>query len=98
MDDDFDDSYEGLMALSQIVGPVKRGCSDDTLGGLPNGTYAEFSAGTSENSEDNKVVGDNGNCAICLEDYKQEDMCTKLPRCSHFYHKDCVKVSSSPNI
>jgi RING-like zinc finger len=43
-------------------------------------------------SDDNKVLGDNGNCAICLEDYVPTDVCTKLPRCLHFYHKDCVKV------
>lgn len=88
MDDDFDDSYEGLLALSQIVGPVKRGCSEGTLDGLPHGTYAEFSAG---GSDANKVLGDNGNCAICLEDYGPTDSCTKLPRCMHFYHKECVK-------
>lgn len=93
MDDDFDDSYEGLLALGQIVGPVKRGCSEDTLGGLPHGTYAEFSATGPENNNENKVLGDSGNCAICLEDYVATDMCTKLPRCLHFYHKDCVKVS-----
>jgi hypothetical protein len=92
MDDDFDDSYEGLLALGQIVGPVKRGCSEGTLDGLPRGTYAEFSAG---GSDDNKVLGDNGSCAICLEDYRSTDLCTKLPRCKHFYHKDCVKVSFS---
>ncbi|KIM24887.1 hypothetical protein M408DRAFT_331556 [Serendipita vermifera MAFF 305830] len=91
LDDDFDDSYESLLALGQLVGPVKRGCSDDTLGGLPHGTYAEFSAGSAETAGDNKVLGDNNSCAICLEDYTPTDMCTKLPRCLHFYHKDCVK-------
>ncbi|CAG7849014.1 SubName: Full=Uncharacterized protein {ECO:0000313/EMBL:CCA67371.1} [Serendipita indica DSM 11827] len=86
LDDDFDDSYEALMALTQHVGPVKRGCSQKSLEELPSGTYKEFSEGATE-----KVVGDNGNCAICLEDYQPEDACMKLPRCSHFYHKDCVK-------
>jgi hypothetical protein len=95
LDDEFDPSYETLLTLGQIVGPVKRGCSEGTLDGLPQGTYAEFLAG---GSDDNKVLGDNGNCAICLEDYKPTDACTKLPRCLHFYHKDCVKVKfpSSP--
>jgi hypothetical protein len=74
------------MALSQSIGQVKKGCSKETMNKLPSGKYSEFS-----NASD-KVVGDNGNCAICLEDYKPDDGCLKLPRCSHFYHKDCVKV------
>ncbi|PVF96975.1 hypothetical protein CPB86DRAFT_858380 [Serendipita vermifera] len=85
-DDEFDDSYEGLMALGQSIGQVKKGCSKETLNKLPCGKYSEFSSVSND-----KAVGDNGNCAICLEDYKPEDNCLKLPRCSHFYHKDCVK-------
>lgn len=84
------------MALTQTIGAAKRGCSSETLAELPSGTYAEFSK--TKNGEE-KVVGDSQSCAICLEDYKLEDLCLKLSRCSHFYHKECVRVgihSSSP--
>ncbi|KAG8825216.1 hypothetical protein FRC19_011892 [Serendipita sp. 401] len=88
-DEDFDDSYEALMALGQMIGPAASGCSNKTLDDLQSGVYREFAG--EKRSEPGQAVSDNDNCAICLEDYKEADVCVRLPRCSHLYHKECIK-------
>ena len=32
---------------------------------------------------------DHGNCAICLEDYKEDNIIEKTP-CNHIFHSDCL--------
>ncbi|KAL3532919.1 hypothetical protein ACH5RR_006440 [Cinchona calisaya] len=31
-----------------------------------------------------------GDCAICLEGFKEGELCRKLPDCNHFFHRNCV--------
>lgn len=35
-------------------------------------------------------ISDNQSCSICLYDYNNEDMITKL-ECLHFFHTECIK-------
>ncbi|KAI5665201.1 hypothetical protein M9H77_24524 [Catharanthus roseus] len=30
-------------------------------------------------------------CSICLAEYESEDMVTRLPRCGHVFHVDCIR-------
>lgn len=73
---------------------MKRGCASEAVDKLPSGSYADFSTpAPGDGNGKGKVKGDDGSCAICLEDYMESDICTKLPKCSHFYHKICIAVS-----
>lgn len=88
--DDFDMgldlTYEGLLALSERIGPVvHRGASDTALAsGL---TIFKYASGSS-------AVGDGETrCAICLEDYEESDECARSNKCNHALHTSCLTVS-----
>jgi hypothetical protein len=43
---------------------------------------------------DNEIISqdeNDNNCFICLENYKKDDIVTKLP-CKHRFHKNCIKT------
>jgi hypothetical protein len=86
LDDEFDDSYESLLALEQMNGPVKKGCSTDVLNQLPSGTFEKL-VGDSK-----KALTEEERCSVCLDEYEKQQMCTRLPKCSHVYHKECIEV------
>jgi hypothetical protein len=86
LDDEFDDSYEGLLALEQMIGPVKRGCSTEVLNQLPSGTFEKLVG------DPKKALTEEERCSVCLDEYEKEQICTKLPKCSHLYHKECIEV------
>ena len=57
-DEDFDSSYEGLLALQGVIGVVKTQTTPDSvLDSLPTGTYKEW-----------KGVEEDARCLICLDD------------------------------
>jgi len=85
LDDEFDDSYESLLALEQMNGPVKKGCSTDVLNQLPSGTFEKL-VGDSK-----KALTEEERCSVCLDEYEKQQMCTRLPKCSHVYHKECIE-------
>ena len=29
-------------------------------------------------------------CLICMDDFTEEDLVRKLPKCKHIYHKECI--------
>lgn len=68
-------SYEELLALDEVLPPVKKpGLGDALVDKLPV----------------EHVCGGGGECAICLEDFYDGDAVTCLP-CSHMFHIGCAQ-------
>ncbi|KAK7396556.1 hypothetical protein VNO78_17644 [Psophocarpus tetragonolobus] len=74
-------SYEELLALGERIGYVNTGLSED----LFSKCLTETIYCSSEQSQDE------GNCVICLEEYKNMDDVGTLKTCGHDYHVSCVK-------
>ena len=104
-DEDFDESYEGLLSLSAALGEVKpKSTPASILSELETAQYKDWA--TSESDQ---------RCPICLDDvrpivffffidpfnnslllqYQPTDQVLKLNNCSHWLHKDCLQVSLS---
>ena len=65
-DEDFDDSFEGLMNLSAALGEVKpRNTPSHIISGLPSGKYGEWAA-----------PGCDERCPVCLDDVSINSPCT----------------------
>ncbi|QRV78416.1 ubiquitin-conjugating enzyme [Ceratobasidium sp. AG-Ba] len=80
-DDEFDDSYEGLLRLAARIGDAKpRGTPAEVIQAMPTGKYASCQGAKAETR-----------CPICLDDYEQEDMVALIKGCSHWFHKDCIQ-------
>ncbi|TCD65376.1 hypothetical protein EIP91_002740 [Steccherinum ochraceum] len=80
-DEDLDTSYEGLLRLTSLIGEARpRGTSRTVIDSLPNGKYSEWATASSEKR-----------CPICLDDYEPSDPVLKVPKCSHWFHKDCLE-------
>ena len=57
-DEDFDASYEGLLALAESLGPAtSRATPRDILESLPTGSYKDW-----------KTKDSDSRCPICLDD------------------------------
>ena len=76
-----------------MIGDVRKGVSSDVLDKLPKGKFSEF-VDTRGKGKDKEREGDLA-CAICLEEYKDDDDCVKMIRCRHFYHAECIRVCPS---
>ncbi|KAJ7972423.1 RING finger protein [Quillaja saponaria] len=74
-------SYEELLALGERIGPVSTGLSEDLLPKCMTQTvYCSFNQSQEE-----------GNCIICLEEYKDMDDVGALKTCGHDYHVSCIR-------
>ncbi|KAJ3562783.1 hypothetical protein NP233_g9355 [Leucocoprinus birnbaumii] len=81
-DDEFDASYESLLALQDALGEVKqRSTPEAVLKKLKKGKYREWAQQGAETR-----------CPICLEDYELEDDVLKSGNCSHWMHKPCLET------
>ncbi|XP_027929423.1 probable E3 ubiquitin-protein ligase HIP1 [Vigna unguiculata] len=74
-------SYEDLLALGERIGNVNTGLSEDMF----SKCLTETIYCSSEQSQDE------GNCVICLEEYKNMDDVGTLKTCGHDYHVSCIK-------
>ncbi|EFI26638.1 hypothetical protein CC1G_15410 [Coprinopsis cinerea okayama7 len=80
-DDEFDDSYETLLSLTEELGEVRpRRTPANVIDSFTSASYSELANGESDKR-----------CPICLDDYAPQDPVLKLDRCPHFMHKDCLK-------
>lgn len=80
-DEDFDDSFEGLMNLSAALGEVKpRNTPSHIISSLPSGKYREWAA-----------PGCDERCPVCLDDYQPDDELLKITDCSHWFHRGCLE-------
>ncbi|KAF8811219.1 hypothetical protein BYT27DRAFT_7089847, partial [Phlegmacium glaucopus] len=79
-DEDFDESYEGLLSLSATLGDVKpRSTPASIISGLETAQYKDWATLESDQR-----------CPICLDDYQLTDQVLKLNNCSHWLHRDCL--------
>ena len=94
-DDDDDgipdaDDYEGLLALAERLGDVKKkGAPENAIANLPRFTYEADSSSrapssSTVNNEDDKT------CVICTDDFVAGDALIALPTCLHRFHSDCI--------
>ncbi|KAJ4969721.1 hypothetical protein NE237_002820 [Protea cynaroides] len=74
-------SYEELLALGERIGSVGTGLSEDMVSKcLMKTIYCS-----------SNQIREEGNCVICLEEYKDRDEVGTLNNCSHDYHVNCIK-------
>ncbi|XP_042505948.1 probable E3 ubiquitin-protein ligase HIP1 [Macadamia integrifolia] len=74
-------SYEELLALGERIGSVNTGLSED----MSSKSMTETIYCSSDQ------IQEEGNCAICLEEYKDREEVGTLNNCSHDYHVKCIK-------
>jgi len=74
-------SYEQLMRLSETVGEVNRGASEDDINKLRTMTYEEAC------KDSNIILGEQ--CAICRMEFEADDELRVL-RCGHAEHAECI--------
>jgi hypothetical protein len=99
-------SYEDLLLLSNILGPVKPpvASNDDIAasGGRfrlvvreENGSFR----GSSINDDGAEItILSTERCQICLEDYALEQELRQLTKCSHVFHQECVDEVSPASL
>jgi len=74
---DVSESYEELLELGEKIGVVSRGLSEKDLEALPVRTF------------NSAVSKQNSSCAICKEDYRQNEKLRTL-QCFHSFHCNCI--------
>ena len=67
-------SYENLLRLAELIQPVSKAAKQTTIDQLPIEKYS--TTGTEES------------CTICLCEFEQDQLVTKIP-CHHRFHKEC---------
>jgi Ring finger domain len=84
-------TYEDLLALSESIGRVRLGLSQEQIGVLPTYTYrSRVTESTTQDGEsaETEVVFETI-CAICREELKTGDELLVLP-CLCQFHKTCI--------
>lgn len=82
-DDDFDDSYEGLLNLAATLGDVKpKSTPAEVLAKLEKGTYREW-----------KASGGDQRCPICLDDVRLLEFLF-WDRPSNDLHNDSIAMTT----
>uniref|UniRef100_A0A2N9FMA2 RING-type E3 ubiquitin transferase n=1 Tax=Fagus sylvatica TaxID=28930 RepID=A0A2N9FMA2_FAGSY len=74
-------SYEELLALGERIGHVNTGLSENMI----SKSLMETAYSSSE------LVLEEASCAICLEEYKNDEEVGTVKNCGHDYHVDCIK-------
>ncbi|KZT21891.1 hypothetical protein NEOLEDRAFT_712509 [Neolentinus lepideus HHB14362 ss-1] len=81
-DEDFDSSYETLLALAASVGDaLPRSTPEHVIASMPTGFYKDWAE-----------VDTDTRCPICLDDYKSLDPVLKMHDCRHWLHKECLET------
>jgi hypothetical protein len=97
LESEMDTSYEGLTALAERVGnALHRGVNAAALAtSMTVFAYAATAMQTGFSADD-ETEGEikETRCAICLEDYEDDDQCARSNKCGHALHEMCFKVST----
>ncbi|EAS29958.2 RING finger protein [Coccidioides immitis RS] len=88
-------TYEDMMLLSSLLGPVKPPVASEEDVALAGGLYRLVQYPESlvaENAEDGEriQISENDRCLICLSDYAAEEEVRLLAKCGHIYHRECI--------
>ncbi|ODQ51596.1 hypothetical protein SAICODRAFT_31231 [Saitoella complicata NRRL Y-17804] len=69
------------MLLSSMIGPAKP----------PTATTEDIAdAGGICVIGDDAIVADGDRCLVCLSDFAPNEVCRKLTKCGHLFHKECI--------
>ncbi|KAI3753945.1 hypothetical protein L2E82_26010 [Cichorium intybus] len=74
-----------LVDMLDIDNSGTRGLSEDALNRLPKCQFRNRAKTDQRDDEYN-----NTNCAICLQDFENEEEGRKLPNCRHEFHLECI--------
>ncbi|KAK2740756.1 hypothetical protein FQN57_005988 [Myotisia sp. PD_48] len=90
-----DPTYEDMMLLSSLLGPVKPPIATQDEVSAAGGLYrlVEYSGALiAENPETNAniPIAETDRCLICLSDYEAGEEIRLLNQCKHLYHRDCI--------
>ncbi|CAF2101319.1 unnamed protein product [Brassica napus] len=83
-----DMSYEELLALSDHIGTVKTGISEEDAKGFLKRRTSLWTRINLEEAPSTDLETDS--CTICQENYKNQDKIATLD-CRHEYHAECLK-------
>ncbi|KAK9688835.1 hypothetical protein RND81_09G014500 [Saponaria officinalis] len=88
---DIDDmSYEELLALSERIGTVNTGLSEDDITGHLKTKRYRATRATINLEELPCIDQNNDSCIICQDEYEDRDKLGTL-ECGHEYHAECLK-------
>ncbi|KAJ4829380.1 hypothetical protein Tsubulata_014523 [Turnera subulata] len=73
---------------SSVAAPPHDTPTTSAAAVLPTGRVVVYKKGDQENS----IISCTTECAICLEDFKDEDSYKILSRCNHVYHQTCIDL------
>lgn len=69
---------------------------EELVGGTPaNGDGldpAEIKGLPCENAQDGGLTDGEKECSICLNEFEPGDICRRLPKCSHAFHRSCIDL------
>jgi hypothetical protein len=84
-------SYEDLLALSEAIGRVRLGLTDEQINVLPTYTFRPRTSDAlvERNGEAETALAIEVICAICREELKNGDELLVLP-CLCQFHKECI--------
>lgn len=70
---------------------VATGIDEETLDSFPKMIYSKKVCQPFKSAEGKELeeAEDKMCCSICLSDYKDSDVVSVIPDCSHMFHKDC---------
>ena len=88
-------SYEDMLLLSSLLGPVKPPVASREDVDLAPGLYKVFrgSSGlvaTAIDSGDELSIATGERCLVCLSAYEPNEELRQLSKCSHLFHKECI--------
>ena len=92
-------TYDDMMLLSSLLGPVKPPvASQEDVTSSP-GIYrivlrnqgGNFVA-TSEDGLQNLEIPGTERCLVCLSEYELEEELRQLNKCSHTFHRECIET------
>ena len=88
-------SYEDMLLLSSLLGPVKPPVASREDVDLAPGLYKVFreSSGlvaTAIDSGDELSIATGERCLVCLSAYEANEELRQLSKCSHLFHKECI--------
>ncbi|KAK4548207.1 hypothetical protein LTR36_010076 [Oleoguttula mirabilis] len=94
-------TYEDMMLLSALLGPAKAPVASEEDVESAGGVYtveaiptdaaktAELVAVATDGSDRVEIEGDQ-RCLVCLCEFEAKEICRKLVKCSHLFHKECI--------
>lgn len=101
-------TYEDMMLLSALLGPAKAPVASEedveSAGGVYNveavhtadsAKMAELVAVATEGSDRVEIDSDQ-RCLVCLCEFEAKEVCRKLVKCSHLFHKECIDQVCHP--